>query len=149
MILSVESLSGCYIKLREVCTEEEAFAEIRRYLAVNNFYSDTTTVYKKTRKDRNEKESHNKFVCVDHCAGNDFVFQIHYENEPDYESVQDAVTRSSYFAHCYKNKDKPGFNSLKVLRYINEHGSTVRSWFPDEYDRYTADLIKRVGEICH
>lgn len=149
MILSVESMSGYYIKLREVRTEEEAFAEIRRYLEVNSFYSDTTTVYKKTCKGRNEIESLNKFVCVDHCAGVNFTFQIHYENEPEYESVSDAVARSSFFAHCYNTKDKPGRNPLEILRYINQYGSTIMSWFPDEYDRYVSDLIKRVGEICH
>lgn len=144
-IMSMPMSANSYVKLREVSTEEEAFAEMRRYLEVNNIFSDTTTISKRMYEGRGKKESFNKFIKM----GSDVEFQIHYENEPDYESIQDAITRSSSFAYSYKNKDKPGFNSLKVLRHINEYGSTVMSWFPDEYDRYTADLIKRVGEICH
>lgn len=142
MILSIESMpmsANSYIQLCIVSTEEEAFAEIRRYLEINNIFSDTTTVWKEFRTDMSGITSTNKIIKM----GKDLTFQIHYDNKPDYTSLDDILANNPHYAYSVQNKTDYGYNSLKCFRSNNAYGGVFSSWFPDEYERYMLDLKER------
>ena len=147
MILSIESMplsANSYIQLCIVSTEEEAFAEICRYLEINNIFSDTTTVWKESRTDVSGVASTNKIIKM----GKDLTFQIHYDNKPDYISLDDILAKDSHYAYSVQRKTDYGYNSLKCFRSNNAYGGVFSSWFPDEYERYMLDRNKREGEVC-
>lgn len=157
MILSIY-ITGHLIKLTKVDSEEEAFYEMQRYMSVNNIYSDVTTISRGEFTDGLGQTEIIKYVSMcPYSSLNDryLMFAIHCSTQPEYNSLEDAVSKSKYFAYCFEryNQKKSSYesNSLRFWRYKSENISdSFDSWFPDEYNRYIKDLIKRGGEtLCH
>lgn len=103
--------------MREVNNEVEAFAEMRRFLEVNQIHSHETTVYTK---------SDNKTVYMHDDSGDSVSFAIQYYDRPTY-SVFDDV-----------EKWKGDIFSSTVP-------SDVRKWH-SEVIMYSRDLERRVHE---
>lgn len=83
MIVSYERFKGGLL-LREVATEEEAFAEMRRFLEVNNIPSDYTTVKPKLVYKDNEFLTSYKYVGMGSTLdGYTVAFGIYFEGQPD------------------------------------------------------------------
>ena len=177
MVLSIY-IGNVSIRLKEVVDEAEAFSEMGRYLEVNNIYSDTTSLTRWS----GERESEAKLVWMgtnDKMYGNDFLFGIHTETPPRYDTMKDALAGDRMLAYYYAecNDGSAGAisstNSLrhKVYRLgdfqeaflsssLREHCPPTpvyptgylcetQSFRYDEYDRYMQDLQRRMSETCH
>ena len=153
MVLSIY-INGHLIKLKKVDSEEEAFYEMQRYMLVNEIYSDTTSVYRDEFTDVSGKTEKIKFVEMypDSGVNEELIFAIHYNTQPEYNSLEDAISQNRHFAYCLEKyrqkKSSYEYNSLRFCRYRSDSIDDVfDSWFPDEYNRYIKDTIMRGGEV--
>lgn len=151
MYLSVY-IHGRLIKLKEVGSEEEAFYEMRRYMTINGVCSDTTTLRKDSYEDQfgQSEELKRVYMHSGYLDQDDLVFAIHHLTQPEYDSLEDAISGNSHIAYCFnkyqndKEKYSPG-NSLQFPRLRADNTHTI-SWFPDELALYIADLTRRGGD---
>ena len=153
MIVSVDINPGVcnnYLKMKEVKTEAEAFFEMRRYLEVNNIYSNITTVFERDRLNYVGDGGESKLVVMgDDQIGDDIEFAIHYDSNPDFNSIDDAIKETGSFAYSYeKYRAKKACGLLRTRYRMDNPEITFESWIPDEYENYLRDLKKREDEIC-
>ncbi len=131
MIVSYEGAMGGLL-LREVETEQEAFAEMRRYLEVNNIPSNYTEVYWKEADERFGIVRHKRIVMgVTH----DFYmpkFGIYYEGQPKYLEFKPEEKR------CTEKEKHPCGNAICYHSPSFKH----QCWY-DEVAEYFRDLAKR------
>lgn len=82
MIVSFEGKIGG-VKLREVNTEQEAFAEMRRYLEINQIASNYTEIVWREEKEHfwGTHQAH-KEVSMKNSGGYGATFGIYYEGTP-------------------------------------------------------------------
>ena len=134
MIVSYEGIRGG-ILLREVNTEEEAFAEMRRYLKVNRISSTYTEVYwQKVNENIGVLTGHKRVAMARKPSGG-ATFGIYYEGRPTHLEL------GSEEKWGIKRPTPPfvGFNPDYYFRGdINENVC----WY-DEVAAYFDDLEKR------
>ena len=155
MVLSISIHSGL-IKLKEVDSEEEAFYEMRRYMKVNNIYSDITTLRKYTYTDHSNVTEELKLVNMhtSYLGQDDLVFAVHYQTQPEYSSLEEAIEKNSHLAYCFEKyqNERDKYSRVNSLRFprLRLGGTSTDAWLPEELDIYIADLTKRGGDVyCH
>jgi hypothetical protein len=130
LILSYESAYGG-ILLKEVDSEEEAFAEMRRYIQINHIRSDYTTVQWK-----DDKPSTTYGVLPRHKEvffGEMALFGIYYS---PYKPIHSGLDTREHWG-----VDDEGINRSRSLRYNEEIHQRV-CWY-DELENYFNDLKLR------
>lgn len=134
MIVSYEGKIGG-IKLREVETEQDAFAEMRRYLEINQIASNYTEIVWREAKEHHWgiHQAH-KEVSMCNSGGYGATFGIYFEGEPRYQKMESAeewdVHRDSPFT--LYNPDF-SYNPTKKKNVC---------WY-DDLENYFEDLKKR------
>lgn len=133
MIVSYEGVRGGLL-MREVNTEEEAFAEMRRFLKVNDLSSNFTTVsWAEANEDRGILARH-KYVCMTNVLAEGASFGIYYEGHPTHFELG--------------SEEKWGIKREKILLnrnlayYYKSSASAYVCWY-DEVTRYFQDLAER------
>ena len=113
------------IMLREVNTEEEAFAQMRRFLEVNNHISNCTTVFKKPN---------GKSVIMSYGnSGDSLRFCIYYEGQPTHLTL------------APEEKYEIDRNRLPSSNFAYRYVASLRKficWY-DEVKEYLRDLDER------
>ena len=136
MIVSYEGVRGGLL-LREVETEQEAFAEMRRFLEVNNIPSNYTEVQWK-EVDENYgilvRHKHIAMGCKPGGGGADFG--IYYEGQPKHLEL------GSEEKWCIKREQYPHKN---FSYYYKPSENRYVCWY-DEVAEYFRDLaVRRAG----
>lgn len=136
-------LYGARVVLCEVDTEAEAFFEMRRYLEVNNIYSDCTSIGYFSEEDKDGVSQRVKAICM--------FDQYHYNKDGYYDGTIDNVSflLKSDNSHCLETLEDFMSHYPKYTReacFANSpgrkrNGETV--WWGDDIKRYLDDYKLR------
>lgn len=132
MIVSYEGARGG-ILLKEVETEEEAFAEMRRYIKVNNIPSNCTEVQWVDVDENRGIFTRYKKVSMVNTIGHGVSFGIYYEGQPAHLEL------GSEEKWEIQRDDWPSRNPSY---YYKESENKFVCWY-DEVARYLQDLAER------
>ena len=134
MIVSYEGVRGGLL-LREVETEEEAFAEMRRYLEVNNILSNYTEVYwKEVNENYGILARHKHIAMGSKPGGGGADFGIYYEGRPTHLEL------GSEEKWGIKREQYPSQKNFSY--YFKASENKYVCWY-DEVTRYFQDLAER------
>lgn len=134
MIVSFEGKIGG-IKLREVETEQDAFAEMRRYLEINQIASNYTEVVWREAKEHHWGTHHaHKEVAMCNSGGYGATFGIYYDGSPRYSGIEPA---ENWEVH----RDSP-FTLYNPDFSYNPTKKKNVCWY-DDLETYFEDLRKR------
>lgn len=132
MIVSYEGVRGGLL-LREVETEEEAFAEMRRYLEVNEIPSTYTEVEWKEIDANYEILARHKRVSMCCRPSGGVTFGIYYDGQPKHLEL------GSEEKWCIKREQYP-FKNFSY--YYKASANKYVCWY-DEVSAYFKDLEAR------
>lgn len=137
MIVSFEGKVGG-VKLREVNTEQEAFAEMRRYLEINQIASNYTEIVWREEKEHfwGTHQAH-KEVSMKNSGGYGATFGIYYEGTPRHLEIEPA---EKWEVH----RDSP-FTLYNPDFHYNPTKKVNVCWY-DDLANYFEDLWNRMEE---
>ena len=139
MILALDAWHHT-VYLAEVENERDAFFEIRRYLEVNNIFSDTTSIDKDARSKR--------IRLGNYCPS----FEIIYEGNADCSSMSELIDSHWQVQESYQiylgevfGHDKQCLKQPRHSADVDGEDDTRWAWIFDEFDAYMKDRRTRLG----